>query len=57
MSKIHTNAINARFIIVSPKYFIRPLAKAIILIFACFLDKYKQIIINVDLLRALKMFE
>ena len=41
MSKMHANAINAKFTIVSPKYSIRPLARAIILIFVGILDKYK----------------
>ena len=47
MPKIHKNPIKARFIIVSPKSSIKPLARTITSIFVCFLDKHKHIMINV----------
>ena len=53
---MHKNGIKARFIGASPKFSIRPLARTMILIFVGFLDKYKHIMTNLDLLRALKMF-
>ena len=53
---MHKNGIKARFIGASPKFSITPLARTMILVLVGFLDKYKHIMINLDLLRALKMF-
>ena len=56
MPKIHKNPIKARFIIVSPKSSIKPLARTITSIFVCFLDKHKHIMINVGFLQTLTLF-
>ena len=56
MSKMHKNPIKARFIIVSPKSSIKPLARTITSIFVCFLDKHKHIMINVGFFTGVNTF-
>ena len=56
MPKMHKNTIKARFIIVSPKSAVKPLARTITSIFRLFLDKYKHIVISVGFLQVLTIF-
>ena len=53
---MHKNPIKARFIIVSPKSSIKPLARTITSIFVCFLDKHKHIMINVGFFTGVNTF-
>ena len=56
MSKIYTNPIKARFIIASPNFFIKSVARTITSILQAFLKKLKHAMANVDFLQAFTLF-
>ena len=56
MPKMNKNSVKARFIIVSPKYSIKPLARTITSNFHFFLDQYNFIMISLGFLQALTLF-
>ena len=56
MPQMDKNPVKMKFLIVSPRFHIQPLARTKHQFFARFLDKYKHMMINVGFLQALTLF-